>query len=171
MQRRRQAATDSCFSLFRQRINSLQLLTLYLSTIGSLTGPSLDLVKFGKLSRWAINGKPLVNNKKKNRKGNCPSPWSEKCALACHQWFVTTYESYFKSILADFFIKRLINPQLGVQKILQAALGVIQTPHKQLHQPKQNLPKNRGWREQICSIIFCETCELSSPVKFEVCTI
>lgn len=59
-----QAATDFCFSLFGKRIVGLHLLTLYLSTIGSLTGPSLDLVKFGKLSRWAINGKPLVRNKK-----------------------------------------------------------------------------------------------------------
>lgn len=44
-----------------------QQLTLYLSTIGSLTGPSLDLVKFGKLSRWAINGKPLTNKKQKTK--------------------------------------------------------------------------------------------------------
>lgn len=36
------------------------MVTLYLSTIGSLTGPSLDLVKFGRLSKWAINGKPLA---------------------------------------------------------------------------------------------------------------
>ena len=41
------------------------LLTLYLSTIGSLTAPSVDLVKFGKLSRWEINGKPLVTKKTK----------------------------------------------------------------------------------------------------------
>lgn len=36
-----------------------KLLTLYLSTIGSLTGPSTDLFKFGKLSRYGINGNPL----------------------------------------------------------------------------------------------------------------
>lgn len=67
---KRQAATDFCFSLFRKRINGRHLLTLYLSTIGSLTGPSLDLVKFGKLSRWAINGKPLVKKKTED----VPSP-------------------------------------------------------------------------------------------------
>ena len=35
------------------------LLTLYLSTIGNLTGPSLALFKFGKLSRCGMNGNPL----------------------------------------------------------------------------------------------------------------
>ena len=34
--------------------------TLYLSTMGSLIGPFMGLVKLGKLSRWAMNGKPLV---------------------------------------------------------------------------------------------------------------
>lgn len=61
------------FFLQEMRIKSFQLLTLYLSTIGSLTGPSLDLVKFGKLSRWAINGKPLlekeISKTKVNSKG------------------------------------------------------------------------------------------------------
>lgn len=33
--------------------------TLYLSTMGNLTGPSLDLLKFGKLSRCGMNGNPL----------------------------------------------------------------------------------------------------------------
>lgn len=41
----------------------LRMLTLYLSTMGSLTGPSLDLLKFGKLSRWGMNGKPLRERK------------------------------------------------------------------------------------------------------------
>lgn len=61
------------FFLQEMRIKSFQLLTLYLSTIGSLTGPSLDLVKFGKLSRWAINGIPLlekeISKTKVNSKG------------------------------------------------------------------------------------------------------
>lgn len=61
------------FFLQEMRTKSFQLLTLYLSTIGSLTGPSLDLVKFGKLSRWAINGKPLlekeISKTKVNSKG------------------------------------------------------------------------------------------------------
>lgn len=65
VQHKRQAATDFCDSLMTERITGLKLLTLYLSTMGSLTGPSLDLVKFGKLSRWAINGKPLVKGKNK----------------------------------------------------------------------------------------------------------
>lgn len=33
--------------------------TLYLSTMGNRIGPSLDLLKFGKLSRCGMNGKPL----------------------------------------------------------------------------------------------------------------
>lgn len=52
------------------RSESLQLLTLYLSTIGSLMGPSLDLVKFGKLSRWEINGTPLIKNKRDHNHTN-----------------------------------------------------------------------------------------------------
>lgn len=36
-----------------------RIVTLYLSTIGNLTGPSLDLLKFGKLSKCGIKGKPL----------------------------------------------------------------------------------------------------------------
>lgn len=60
----------SVFFLQEMRIKSFQLLTLYLSTIGSLTGPSLDLVKFGKLSRWAINGKPLLEKKMSKTKVN-----------------------------------------------------------------------------------------------------
>lgn len=35
------------------------MLTLYLSTMGNLTGPSLDLLKFGKLSKCGMKGKPL----------------------------------------------------------------------------------------------------------------
>lgn len=41
----------------------LHTLTLYLSTIGNLTGPSLDLLKFGKLSRCGMNGNPLQTHK------------------------------------------------------------------------------------------------------------
>lgn len=33
--------------------------TLYLSTIGNRMGPSLDLLKFGRLSRCGMNGNPL----------------------------------------------------------------------------------------------------------------
>lgn len=33
--------------------------------MGNLTGPSLVLVKFGKLSKWEINGKPLMQKQKK----------------------------------------------------------------------------------------------------------
>ena len=39
--------------------NPCIILTLYLSTMGNLTGPSLDLLKFGKLSRCEMNGNPL----------------------------------------------------------------------------------------------------------------
>lgn len=35
------------------------ILTLYLSTMGNLTGPSLDLFKFGKLSKYGMKGSPL----------------------------------------------------------------------------------------------------------------
>lgn len=41
-----------CFS-------SCNILTLYLSTMGNLTGPSLDLFKFGKLSKYGMKGNPL----------------------------------------------------------------------------------------------------------------
>lgn len=40
-------------------------LTLYLSTIGNLTGPSLDLLKFGKLSKCGIKGRPLQQKQKR----------------------------------------------------------------------------------------------------------
>lgn len=36
-----------------------EIFTLYLSTMGNLTGPSLDLFKFGKLSKCGMKGKPL----------------------------------------------------------------------------------------------------------------
>lgn len=41
---------------------SCNILTLYLSTMGNLTGPSLDLFKFGKLSKYGMKGNPLKNN-------------------------------------------------------------------------------------------------------------
>jgi hypothetical protein len=44
--------------------------TLYLSTIGSLIGPSTDLLKFGKLSRYGINGKPLRTEQYQLKKVN-----------------------------------------------------------------------------------------------------
>ena len=52
----------------KQEMKDFPLLTLYLSTMGSLTGPSLDLLKFGKLSRWAINGKPLIKKRELKQK-------------------------------------------------------------------------------------------------------
>lgn len=42
-----------------------KMLTLYLSTMGNLMGPSLDRLKFGKLSRCGINGNPLKWKKTK----------------------------------------------------------------------------------------------------------
>ena len=39
--------------------SSNDILTLYLSTMGNLTGPSLDLFKFGKLSKYGMKGNPL----------------------------------------------------------------------------------------------------------------
>lgn len=44
-----------------------EILTLYLSTMGNLTGPSLDLFKFGKLSKCGMKGKPLESQIKKKQ--------------------------------------------------------------------------------------------------------
>lgn len=45
-----------CFLKLKKKKKNV---TLYLSTIGNLTGPLLDLLKFGKLSRCGMNGNPL----------------------------------------------------------------------------------------------------------------
>lgn len=45
-------------------MHKLMILTLYLSTMGNLTGPSLDLYKIGKLSRCGMNGNPLKSKYK-----------------------------------------------------------------------------------------------------------
>lgn len=46
--------------------------TLYLSTMGNRTGPSLDLLKFGKLSRCGMKGKPLQKGRTCSRHLTCP---------------------------------------------------------------------------------------------------
>lgn len=84
------------FFLQEMRIKSFQLLTLYLSTIGSLTGPSLDLVKFGKLSRWAINGKPLLEKEISKTKVNSKGFYCSQHLLHTNQCTKTNKQHYRK---------------------------------------------------------------------------
>ena len=58
-------------------------LTLYLSTMGNLTGPSVILLKLGRLSRCGMNGKPLAMK----------NDWDNQLLsfLIIHLWIINYY--------------------------------------------------------------------------------